>query len=144
MERAQEIRVADAPRCPFCHDAVEPSAAMEACPACMAWHHLECWNEHDTRCAACGGTRTAPPPDHGQARRDLITGVVFAGLVLFGVLGGGALGAAFFEGLAGAAALALIFGTLGGRLGYWLAPVTRAGRRPTPPPDGRPRAPKGD
>ncbi len=144
MERAQQIRVADAPRCPFCHDAVEPSAAKEACPACMAWHHLECWNEHDTRCAACGGARTAPPPDHEQARRDLITGAVFAGLVLAGVLGGAALGATLFEGLPGAAALALIFGTFGGRLGYWLAPGARAGRRSTPPAGGKPDAPTRD
>lgn len=41
------------PRCPYCHEGVAPDQGKQACDACMAWHHSECWAEHGG-CSACG------------------------------------------------------------------------------------------
>lgn len=45
------------PRCPYCHDAIQPQQVKTPCMTCMAWHHTACAEEHE-RCAACGD-RTA-------------------------------------------------------------------------------------
>lgn len=42
------------PRCPFCHETVEPSEVPAPCLACRAWHHSACLAEARERCAACG------------------------------------------------------------------------------------------
>jgi hypothetical protein len=42
------------PRCPFCHETVEPSDVPAPCLACRAWHHAACLGEARHRCAACG------------------------------------------------------------------------------------------
>lgn len=44
------------PRCPYCHDGVDPDDTKTACDGCMSWHHAPCWREHGA-CAACGGAR---------------------------------------------------------------------------------------
>lgn len=61
-EREQQPLHLQHPRCPFCHDAVQPGATEKvACQACMAWHHGPCWAEHGG-CAACGEGRPAATP----------------------------------------------------------------------------------
>jgi hypothetical protein len=46
------------PRCPYCHEAVTPAdEEKRSCGSCMAWHHAECWDEHQG-CAACGDATT--------------------------------------------------------------------------------------
>jgi hypothetical protein len=42
------------PRCPFCHEPVEPADVPAPCLACRAWHHAACLDEARQRCAACG------------------------------------------------------------------------------------------
>lgn len=51
-------------RCPFCHDVVVPADEKAACDECMAWHHLECWEE----ALACSGCRSQRPPLLSQRR----------------------------------------------------------------------------
>lgn len=51
-------------RCPFCHDVVVPADEKAACDECMAWHHLECWEE----ALACSGCRSRRPPLLSQRR----------------------------------------------------------------------------
>ena len=54
------------PRCPYCHQAVQPHEAKAACDGCMAWHHQECWEEL-SHCAACQASDAvgAGQPDVG-------------------------------------------------------------------------------
>ncbi len=59
------------PRCPFCHEGVNPEMAKAACDACMAWHHKGCWGEGGG-CSACGARSSAVaaairPTPRGQA-----------------------------------------------------------------------------
>lgn len=42
------------PRCPFCHEDIDPGAAQRACESCRAWHHRDCFREAEERCCACG------------------------------------------------------------------------------------------
>jgi hypothetical protein len=56
---AKPVRLAH-PRCPYCHDVVEPGVAQRACLACRAWHHEACWGEVP-RCSACGQAHAAAP-----------------------------------------------------------------------------------
>ncbi|MDF1665997.1 MAG: hypothetical protein P1V97_29845, partial [Planctomycetota bacterium] len=53
VERNQGMVNSTAPRCPYCHDSVTVHSTKQACEACMAWHHKECWQEHGG-CSACG------------------------------------------------------------------------------------------
>ena len=55
------------PRCPYCHDAIQPQQVKTPCMTCMAWHHSDCAEEHE-RCAACGD-RTADPKSRQRAAR---------------------------------------------------------------------------
>ncbi len=48
-----ERRGGAADRCPYCHDDAR-SDSQVACAACLARHHVACWDEHG-ECAACGG-----------------------------------------------------------------------------------------
>ena len=41
------------PRCPYCHDDVEPGGDNRACHECLTWHHEECWDNHGS-CVTCG------------------------------------------------------------------------------------------
>jgi hypothetical protein len=62
VERERALRV-EHPVCPFCKDEVR-AAPQQACGACRAWHHADCWTENGGRCAACGADVTgvvAPP-----------------------------------------------------------------------------------
>lgn len=49
------------PRCPFCHETVEPNDVPAPCLACRAWHHTACLGEARQRCAACGVHATTAP-----------------------------------------------------------------------------------
>ncbi|HZV01562.1 MAG TPA: hypothetical protein VFF73_32920 [Planctomycetota bacterium] len=53
LESRHEVKV-ERPRCPFCHDDVQAEDEKHGCATCMAWHHLECWEESGARCATCG------------------------------------------------------------------------------------------
>lgn len=47
------VRVERTPtRCPFCHDEASAQDTV-ACMACLARHHVTCWDEA-ARCASCG------------------------------------------------------------------------------------------
>jgi len=41
------------PRCPYCHDDIQPGGDNYACHECLAWHHTGCWHEHGA-CVGCG------------------------------------------------------------------------------------------
>ena len=46
-------------RCPYCHEAVQPTEAKAACNGCMAWQHEGCWSETRQVCASCGQQQVA-------------------------------------------------------------------------------------
>lgn len=52
MEHTQPIVNHSSLKCPFCHDSIQGDLRKKGCQECLAWHHLDCWNEHG-RCASC-------------------------------------------------------------------------------------------
>lgn len=66
MSKEPRVSARASARCPFCHDAITPSVAKTGCEACMAWHHIECWDQHG-RCSACGHQRPKTHPFPPQA-----------------------------------------------------------------------------
>jgi len=70
---AGDVRVAvgrEAPRCPFCHEAIGAGGLKRGCPSCMAWHHADCWGEAAGRCAACGFVEAPGAAPERPARPD--------------------------------------------------------------------------
>jgi len=59
-------------RCPFCHEPVRSDDTKAACDACMAWHHADCWAEHDG-CAACDHSRPLAPAAPRRSREAAAT-----------------------------------------------------------------------
>jgi hypothetical protein len=54
MDSSRVVVVANAHRCPFCHEPVTLESDWLACRQCLARHHTACWQEAN-RCAACTG-----------------------------------------------------------------------------------------
>lgn len=59
MERQRPRVELSHAHCPYCKAAVRPEEDKEACHACMAWHHAECWTSHGG-CSACTALSHAP------------------------------------------------------------------------------------
>ncbi len=59
-----EVRPAEGPAsCPFCREALDPTAARWTCLACGAAHHVECRDEGGGRCAVCRAPAPGSPVD---------------------------------------------------------------------------------
>ena len=52
MEQTQTVINHSSLKCPYCHDSIQGDLRKKGCQDCLAWHHLDCWNEHG-RCASC-------------------------------------------------------------------------------------------
>lgn len=50
-QATQSIQV-NRPRCPYCHDDIQPEVEKSGCSQCMAWFHTDCWDEHGG-CTSC-------------------------------------------------------------------------------------------
>lgn len=60
MEKTRSKVKVNRPRCPYCHDDIEPGGENRACYGCLTWHHSECWNYGG--CVSCGGESVDPRP----------------------------------------------------------------------------------
>lgn len=61
MEKTTPIVNHSSPKCPYCHDSVTADSVKTACESCMAWHHLDCWQEHGA-CSTCQHVRDDERP----------------------------------------------------------------------------------